>query len=167
VGDIQKECLPHPLAPLLKPLRMARGKEAAGAAGENQQSFFPARRTSKLYSKQPVFSYNTNMEEILKAILDALDIEIVFVDTTHTIRFMNEYAVNNYKDRFGTDLIGKSIFNCHTHNSKRLILQGFLELSQGKDKVLVFENEKVKEYMVGVRNEKGTLLGYFEITERV
>jgi DUF438 domain-containing protein len=107
------------------------------------------------------------MEEILKAIFDALDIEIVFVDTTHTIRFMNKYAVNNYKDRFGNDLIGKSIFNCHNDNSKRLILQGFLELLQGKDKVLVFENEKVKEYMVGVRNENGTLLGYFEIIERV
>jgi len=107
------------------------------------------------------------MEEILKAILDALDIEIVFVDTTHTIRFMNKYAVNNYKDRFGNDLIGKSIFNCHNDNSKRLILQGFLELLKGKDKVLVFENEKVKEYMVGVRNENGTLLGYFEIIERV
>jgi len=107
------------------------------------------------------------MEEILKAILDALDMEIVFVDTTHTIRFMNKYAANNYKDRFGNDLIGKSIFNCHNDNSKRLILQGFLELSQGKDKVLVFENEKVKEYMVGVRNENGTLLGYFEIIERV
>lgn len=107
------------------------------------------------------------MEEILKAILDALDMEIAFVDTTHTIRFMNKYAVNNYKDRFGNDLIGKSIFNCHNDNSKRPILQGFLELSQGKDKVLVFENEKVKEYMVGVRNENGTLLGYFEIIERV
>jgi hypothetical protein len=33
--------------------------------------------------------------------------------------------------------------------------------------VLVFENEKVKEYMVGVRNANGTLLGYFEIIERV
>jgi len=107
------------------------------------------------------------MEEILKAILDALDIEIVFVDTTHTIRFMNKYAVSNYKDRFGNDLIGKSIFNCHNDNSKRLILQGFLELSKGKDKVLVFENEKVKEYMVGVRNASGNLLGYFEIIERV
>lgn len=107
------------------------------------------------------------MEEFLKAILDALDIEIVFVDTTHTIRFMNKYAVNNYKDRFGNNLIGKSIFNCHNDNSKRLILQGFLELLKGKDKVLVFENEKVKEYMVGVRNENGTLLGYFEIIERV
>ena len=107
------------------------------------------------------------MEEILKAILDALDMEIVFVDTTHTIRFMNKYAVNNYKDRFGNDLIGKSIFNCHNDNSKRLILQGFLELLKGKDKVLVFKNEKLKEYMVGVRNENGTLLGYFEIIERV
>ncbi|WP_041726187.1 PAS domain-containing protein [Caldisericum exile] len=107
------------------------------------------------------------MEEILKGILNALQIEIVFVDTTHTIRFMNKFAINNYKDRFGTDLVGKSIFNCHNENSKKLILKGFEELVQGKDKVQVFENEKIKEYMIAVRNEKGSLLGYFEIIERI
>jgi len=35
VGDIQEKLLLHPLAPLLKPLRMARRTEAAGAAGEH------------------------------------------------------------------------------------------------------------------------------------
>lgn len=106
------------------------------------------------------------MEEIFKAILDALDIEIVFVDTTHIIRFMNKHAINHYKDRFGENLIGKSIFDCHNENSKRLILEGFEELSKGKDKVLVYENEKIKEYMVGAKNSAGKLLGYFEIIEK-
>ncbi len=39
VGNIQEECLAHPLAPLLKPLRMARRTEPAGPAGEHQEEF--------------------------------------------------------------------------------------------------------------------------------
>ncbi|BAL80264.1 hypothetical protein CSE_01380 [Caldisericum exile AZM16c01] len=120
-----------------------------------------------IHLQPATIEYNIHMEEILKGILNALQIEIVFVDTTHTIRFMNKFAINNYKDRFGTDLVGKSIFNCHNENSKKLILKGFEELVQGKDKVQVFENEKIKEYMIAVRNEKGSLLGYFEIIERI
>jgi len=37
VGDIQEKYLPHPLAPLLKTLRMARRTESAGTAGEHQE----------------------------------------------------------------------------------------------------------------------------------
>jgi hypothetical protein len=36
VRDIQKECLPHPLAPFLQPLGMTRGAETSGAAGKHQ-----------------------------------------------------------------------------------------------------------------------------------
>jgi hypothetical protein len=36
---MQEKLLPHPLAPLLKPLRMARRTEAAGAAGKHQEVF--------------------------------------------------------------------------------------------------------------------------------
>jgi hypothetical protein len=46
VGDIQQGCLPHPFAPLLKPLRMARRTKAAGAAGEHQEVFRMAVRTA-------------------------------------------------------------------------------------------------------------------------
>ena len=46
VGNIQKECLPHPLAPLLKPLRMARWAKSSGAAGEHQEPLFATVRTA-------------------------------------------------------------------------------------------------------------------------
>jgi hypothetical protein len=38
-GNIQKECLPHPFAPLLKPFGVARWAEAAGASAEHQEAF--------------------------------------------------------------------------------------------------------------------------------
>ena len=45
VGDIEQERLPHPFAPLLKPLGMAGGAEAPGAAGEHHEPLLMAVRT--------------------------------------------------------------------------------------------------------------------------
>lgn len=105
------------------------------------------------------------MENIFKGILNALDFAIVFVNVTHIITFMNKAAIEQYKDQGGENLVGKSIFSCHNENSKMLILYGFEQLQGGLDKVLLFENEEIKEYMLAVR-DNSTLLGYFEIVER-
>jgi len=40
--DVEKERLPHPLAPLLKPLGMARRAKPSGFAGKHQKMFRPA-----------------------------------------------------------------------------------------------------------------------------
>jgi len=105
------------------------------------------------------------MENIFKGILNALDFAIVFVNVTHIITFMNKAAIEHYKDQGGENLVGKSIFSCHNENSKMLILEGLKQLQRGLDKVLLFENEEIKEYMLAVR-DNSTLLGYFEIVER-
>jgi hypothetical protein len=46
VGDIQKECLPHPLTPFLPPFRVTGGAKSSGAAREHQQAIFPTQRTA-------------------------------------------------------------------------------------------------------------------------
>ncbi|MGB9770324.1 MAG: hypothetical protein ACP5H0_06960 [Caldisericum sp.] len=43
----------------------------------------------------------------------------------------------------------------------------FNELVKGKNTILMCENEKVKEYMVAVRDENNNLLGYFEIIQKL
>ena len=53
------------------------------------------------------------MEKILKGILDALDLPIVFVNASHVITFMNKASIEKYKDKSGETLVGKSIFACH------------------------------------------------------
>ena len=42
VRNIEKECSPHPLAPHLQPLGVARGTEVARLTGKRQQMFRPA-----------------------------------------------------------------------------------------------------------------------------
>ncbi len=105
------------------------------------------------------------MENIFKGILNAIELPIVFVDCSNKITFMNKTAIEHYKDQGGENLLGKSIFCCHNENSKKLILEGLNKLKNGLDKVLVFENDKIKEYMLAVRDNE-TLLGYFEIVEK-
>ena len=46
VRNIQKERLPHPLAPLLQPFGMARRAESPGAAGEHEEPILATIRTS-------------------------------------------------------------------------------------------------------------------------
>lgn len=105
------------------------------------------------------------MENIFEGILNAVELPIVFVDTTHTITFMNKASIEKYKDKGGVSLVGKSIFACHNKKSKMLILEGFKKLQSGLDKMLVFENEEIKEYMLAVR-DNSILLGYSEIIEK-
>jgi hypothetical protein len=46
--DVEKERLPHPLAPLLKPLGMARRAKPSGLTGKHQKMFRPAAWTPDL-----------------------------------------------------------------------------------------------------------------------
>ena len=48
-------------------------------------------------------------KEILAAILDAYVYEVIFVDRTHTVRYLNKAA----KERYGDIVkVGASLFNC-------------------------------------------------------
>ena len=56
-------------------------------------------------------------------ILDSVPYRIVFVDTDHIIRYMNREAKHHYYTVRGYgDLIGKSIFECHSEKSKEMLL---------------------------------------------
>ncbi len=99
----------------------------------------------------------------LTAILDALDQEVVFVDNDHIIRFMNREAKEHYYDRSGySDLIGKSIFDCHNETSCQMIRDVHARMVKGED-VIELPTEDNPDYaMVAVRDERRKLLGYFE-----
>ena len=66
--------------------------------------------------------------EILTAILDAYAYEIVFVDRTHTVRFLNKAAKKRYGD---VVKIGNSIFNCHNERAKVKIEQFLARADKG------------------------------------
>lgn len=98
----------------------------------------------------------------LNAILDSMKHPVVFVDTSHSIRYMNKSAILHYARDGGEKLIGTSIFDCHNEQSQRMIREIYDEMVGGLEERLITDNEKHRIYMRAVRDGRGTLLGYYE-----
>jgi DUF438 domain-containing protein len=103
-------------------------------------------------------------EKTLVAILDSIPYPILFVDTDHIIRFLNKKArYHYYQERGYSDLIGKSLFDCHTEVSKEKILGIVQKLkNHGQEVFLTVNVKNERVYINPVRNEQGELIGYFE-----
>jgi hypothetical protein len=101
------------------------------------------------------------------AIIDKISHPIVFVSNVHVIQYLNKLAQKRYYEQRGySDLIGKSLFDCHNSISKNKIIAIHQQLREGTDEVCigVFKGEKIT--VVGVRDPQGELIGYFERFEK-
>ena len=109
-----------------------------------------------------------NREETFEAILDSIPYRIAFVDTDHIIRYLNKEARHHYYDVRGYDeLVGKSIFECHSEKSKEMLIAAVEKLrNHGNEIYLGVSVYNERKYINPVRNEKGELIGYFERFER-
>ena len=107
-------------------------------------------------------------EEMFGYILDSIPYRIVFVDTDHIIRYLNKEAKHHYYDVRGYDnLIGRSIFECHSEKSKEMLIAAVEKLkNHGNEIYLGVSVYNERKYINPVRNEKGELVGYFERFER-
>ncbi|MDO4458593.1 MAG: PAS domain-containing protein [Clostridia bacterium] len=110
------------------------------------------------------FEFNYTNEEMFKLILDSIPYPIVFCDTEHIIRYMNKEAEFFYYRRRGYgNLIGKSLFDCHSENTKAMIEKAVTNLeNHGNEIYLGVNNRNQRKYINPVRDENGKLLGYFE-----
>ena len=102
------------------------------------------------------------------AILDTVNHPIVFVDTDHVIRYLNKPAMKRYYEVRGySDLIGKSLFDCHNEDSRTHIMTLYERLRAGENEIFLKIgkfNEKIT--VIAVRDGNGTLLGYYERFEK-
>ncbi len=105
---------------------------------------------------------------MFEAILDSIPYRIVFVDTDHIIRFLNKEARHHYYDVRGYgELVGKSIFECHSEKSREMLIAAVEKLrNHGNEIYLGVSVYNERKYINPVRNEKGELIGYFERFER-
>lgn len=99
-------------------------------------------------------------DELLRSFIDSLKHPFVFADTEHIIRYMNKVALERYKGKPAE--VGRSIFDCHNQNSKRIILEVFERLKQGEDERIITDNESNRIFMRAVRDKQGNLIGYYE-----
>lgn len=100
-------------------------------------------------------------KEVLAAILDAYPYEVVFVDRTHIVRYLNKTAKQRYGNRV---IIGNSLFNCHNEGTRGKIEEFLRRADAGEDEMYQVYNRKTgeREFFVPVRDEEGKVIGYFE-----
>jgi len=105
------------------------------------------------------------------AILDTINHPIVFVDTDHVIRYLNKPAMKRYYEVRGySDLIGKSLFDCHNEDSRKHIIALYERLQAGENEIFLkigkFNKFNEKITVIAVRDKDGALLGYYERFEK-
>ena len=71
--------------------------------------------------------------EVLRDILDAYPYEVVFVDRTHIVRYMNKATKRRYGEQV---VVGNSLFNCHNESTKPKIEAFLLRADKGEGKCL-------------------------------
>ncbi len=100
-----------------------------------------------------------------KSIIDQDRCSVVICNTAHEIIYMNPAAVQSYEKWGGSDLIGKSILDCHNQASAERIREvtDWFAADESHNIVYTFHNEKQNKdvYMVALR-EEGKLIGYYE-----
>ena len=102
------------------------------------------------------------MYNLFKSVIDNDRSAVVICDINHTIVYMNKAAVNRYHK----DLTGSSILNCHNEKSNEIILKIVDWFKESTENNMIYTYKNTKEnkdvYMVALRDENSSLIGYYE-----
>ena len=111
---------------------------------------------------------NLNVNQLFKSIIDADKEPVVICGLDNTIIYMNLSAIKRYKKYGGSDLIGRSIYNCHHSESNDKIEKCLEWFEESTDNNSVFIHNITKDgedsdvYVVALRDDLGRLMGYYE-----
>jgi DUF438 domain-containing protein len=96
----------------------------------------------------------------MAAILDSLKGPVLFADTEHVTRYMNKAAIEFYDD--GAGQIGRSLLDCHNEQSQKQMHEILAAMQEGLEEQLITVKDEYVVYMRAIRDQDGTLLGYYE-----
>lgn len=106
------------------------------------------------------------LSKYIKSVLDMERASVVICNLEHEIVYMNPVAVQRYGKYGGADLIGKSLMDCHNEKSREIIekVVAWFGESTEHNMIYTYHNEKEKKdvYMVALRDEDKSLIGYYE-----
>ena len=109
------------------------------------------------------------LDMLFKSVLEADREAVVLCDLEHTIVYMNPAAKERYGKWGGAALLGKSLLDCHNAKSRETIVRvvDWFKASPEHDLVYTFYDPKENKdvYMVALRNDEGSLIGYYEKQE--
>ena len=102
------------------------------------------------------------LKSLFKSIIDQDTASVVICDMASDIAYMNPAAIENYH----RDLTGMNLRDCHNAESNKKIdmVLSWFKKSKDNNIVYTFYNEKKNKdvYMVALRDEDGSLIGYYE-----
>lgn len=106
------------------------------------------------------------ISKYFKSIIEQDRCAVVICNLENEIIYMNPTAIARYQKWGGVALIGKSLLDCHNPNSSKMIKKVVLWFAKSKENNIVYTSYNEKEnkdvYMVALRDEDGTLIGYYE-----
>ena len=111
---------------------------------------------------------NLNREQ-LEGILEAIPVEISFVDENDLVRFWNKHETRIFKRPVA--VVGKSVQNCHPKHSMDKVNQILSDFKSGKGNSAEFwinlGERKVYIRYFAVRDKAGRYLGTLEATQDI
>jgi PAS domain-containing protein len=101
-----------------------------------------------------------------KSVLDQDRVAVVICNLKHEIIYMNPVAIEHYQKWGGEKRIGANLLDCHNEESREKIqrvIDWFSE-DESHNIVYTYHNEELQKdvYMVGLRDDTGKLIGYYE-----
>jgi PAS domain S-box-containing protein len=108
-------------------------------------------------------------KEQLAGILEALPVEVSFVDEDDLVRFWNKHETRIFKRP--VSVVGKSVQNCHPKHSVDKVNQILSDFKSGKRDSAEFwidlKGRKVYIRYFAVRDKTGRYLGTLEVTQDI
>ena len=102
------------------------------------------------------------LNKLFKSILNQDTAPVVVCNMDDIIVYMNPCAV----ERYHGDLTGSNLKDCHNAKSNEMIDKVLAWFGEGYDNNIIFTYHNEKEnkdvYMVALRDDDGTLIGYYE-----
>ena len=102
------------------------------------------------------------LNQYFKSVIDQDTAPVVICNVNCTILYMNPSAISRYK----ADLTGKNLKDCHNQHSNHMIDQVVAWFQQSTAHNIVYTYHKEKDqrdvYMVALRDDCGSLIGFYE-----
>jgi hypothetical protein len=128
----------------------------------------PAKTSLRKWRDKKAMIENLNKEQ-LAGILEALPVEVSFVDENDLVRFWNKHETRIFKRP--VSVVGKSVQNCHPKHSVDKVNQLLSDFKSGKKDSAEFwidlKGRKVYIRYFAVRDKTDRYLGTLEVTQDI
>lgn len=102
------------------------------------------------------------LDKFFKSILDQDKAPVVVCDIEHIVVYMNPSAIEKYRK----NLTGSNIKDCHPQKANEMIdkVVGWFKADKNNNIMYTYRNDEENKdvYMVALRDDDGTLIGYYE-----